>query len=202
MRFTALISLSLVALAAAVPYGITSSAEAKSLLRQLRVAASDSSKSYSLDQFGSVQLRTDTCNSEEIVLWRDASANAQVDNTCTLTTGTWTSGWDGAVWSYSQRDKVVVERLVTLMNAWISGASAWDADRRQLFLNDLERPELWVVTGTVAAARGDKAPNAWKPPLAAAHCTYAISWVDVKGYWGLSVTAAEKSTLTSMLNTC
>ncbi|KAL8366638.1 hypothetical protein RB595_010480 [Gaeumannomyces hyphopodioides] len=123
-------------------YGITSSAEAKSVLKQLKVAASGSSGGYSLDKFGSVQMRTDTCNTEEIVRWRDASTNAQVDCTCTLATGTWTSAWDGMIWFYNQPDKVVVERLVTPLNAWISGASAWEASRRELFFNDLERPEL------------------------------------------------------------
>ncbi|KLU81117.1 hypothetical protein MAPG_00212 [Magnaporthiopsis poae ATCC 64411] len=202
MRLTALVSLSLVALATAVPYGITSSTEAKSVLAQLKVSPGGSTYGYSLAQFGSVQMRTDKCDTEEIVRWRDASANAQVDDKCSLVMGTWTSPWDGVTWPSSQADKISVERLITPLNAWISGASAWTAEKRQLFLNDLERPELWAVTKTLGTTRGDKTPEAWKPPLSTARCNYAVAWVDVKGYWGLSVTQAEKTALLSMLNVC
>ncbi|CRK44498.1 hypothetical protein BN1723_006150 [Verticillium longisporum] len=47
-----------------------------------------------------------------------------------------------------------------------------------------------------------KSPDAWKPPLTSFYCTYARSWVAVKSYWALTITSAEKTALTSMLNTC
>jgi len=34
------------------------------------------------------------------------------------------------------------------------------------------------------------------------HCTYAKMWIRVKYVWGLSVKAAEKRALISMLDTC
>lgn len=58
------------------------------------------------------------------------------------------------------------------------------------------------MTDNVNSAKGDKSPDAWKPPLSSFYCTYAKSWVQVKSYWALTVTAAEKTALTSMLNTC
>ena len=74
--------------------------------------------------------------------------------------------------------------------------------RRQQFANDLENPQLIAVTDNVNQAKGDQSPDQWKPPLSSYYCTYACMWVKVKSVWGLSVTAAEKSALTSMLNTC
>ncbi|KAI5790471.1 hypothetical protein FPQ18DRAFT_390884 [Pyronema domesticum] len=74
--------------------------------------------------------------------------------------------------------------------------------KRQQFANDLTNPQLIAVTDTVNQAKGDKSPDAWKPPLTSYHCTYARMWVKVKSVWELTVTAKEKSALTSMLNTC
>jgi hypothetical protein len=66
----------------------------------------------------------------------------------------------------------------------------------------VSRPQLWAVTDNVNSAKGDKSPDQWKPPLSSFYCTYAKSWVGVKYYWALTITSAEKSALTSMLNTC
>lgn len=58
------------------------------------------------------------------------------------------------------------------------------------------------MTDEVNQAKGDKSPDQWKPPLTSFYCTYAKSWVQVKSFWALTVTASEKSALQSMLNTC
>ena len=50
--------------------------------------------------------------------------------------------------------------------------------------------------------KGDKGPEAWKPPRKAYHCVYARKWINIKHYWTLSVTSAEKSALKQMLSTC
>lgn len=92
--------------------------------------------------------------------------------------------------------------MVPLKNAWISGAYQWTAAKRTQFANDLNTPQLWAVTDNVNQAKSDKSPDSWKPPLTSFYCTYAKSWVAVKYSYGLSITSAEKSALTSMINTC
>ena len=92
--------------------------------------------------------------------------------------------------------------MVPLKNAWISGAWAWTTSKRESFANDLTDPQLWAVTDNVNQSKGDRSPDAWKPPLTSFYCTYAGCWVRVKYVWALTVTSAEKSALTSMLNTC
>jgi hypothetical protein len=91
---------------------------------------------------------------------------------------------------------------VTKTDVFQSGAKLWTTAKRGDFANDISSPELWAVTDDVNQAKGDKSPDAWKPPLTSFYCTYARSWVQVKYKWALSVTSAEKSALTSMLNTC
>jgi len=73
---------------------------------------------------------------------------------------------------------------------------------RQQFANDVNTPQLWAVTDNVNQSKGDKSPDAWKPPLTSFYCTYARSWVSVKSTYALSITSAEKTALTSMLNSC
>lgn len=58
------------------------------------------------------------------------------------------------------------------------------------------------MTDNVNQSKGDKSPDQWKPPLASFYCVYARSWVSVKSTYSLTITSAEKSALTSMLNTC
>lgn len=139
------------------------------------------------------------CNTRETVLVRDGT-NVVTSSACAATSGTWKSPYDGASWTAAS--DVDIDHMVPLSNAWKSGASSWTTARRQAFANDLTRPQLWAVTDDVNSAKGDKSPDAWKPPLASFHCTYARSWVAVKSYYDLTVTSAEKTALTAMLNTC
>jgi hypothetical protein len=97
---------------------------------------------------------------------------------------------------------VDIDHVVPLAEAWRSGASGWTLSRRQSFANDLTRPQLIAVTDNVNQSKGDKSPDSWKPPLSSYYCTYARMWVRVKYVWSLTVTSAEKSSLTSMLATC
>jgi hypothetical protein len=51
-------------------------------------------------------------------------------------------------------------------------------------------------------SKGDQDPSQWKPPRRESWCSYARSWIAVKAYWRLSVTADEKAALAQMLGTC
>jgi hypothetical protein len=119
---------------------------------------------------------------------------------CSATSGTWRSPYDGATWTAAA--DVDIDHVVPLKNAWISGASSWTTSKRESFANDLTHPQLIAVTDNVNQSKGDRSPDAWKPPLTSYHCTYARMWVRVKYTWALKVTSAEKSALTTMLNTC
>ena len=51
-------------------------------------------------------------------------------------------------------------------------------------------------------SKGDKSPEAWKPPREVFWCAYSKRWIGIKYYWKLSATSAEKSALEQMLDTC
>ncbi|MGI9050643.1 MAG: hypothetical protein ACR2GU_14925 [Rubrobacteraceae bacterium] len=50
--------------------------------------------------------------------------------------------------------------------------------------------------------KGDKGPEAWKPPNQAEWCDYAKRWVQIKAKYDLSVNEQEKQALVQMLNGC
>lgn len=64
------------------------------------------------------------------------------------------------------------------------------------------RPQLLAVTDNVNQEKSDKAPDAWKPPKVSYWCAYATDWVAVKRYYQLTITSAEKTTLSQMLGRC
>jgi hypothetical protein len=83
-----------------------------------------------------------------------------------------------------------------------NGASKWTAAQREAYANDIDRPQLWAVTDNITESKGDRGPDEWKPPLQSFWCTYARAWVEVKSYYDLTVTSAEKSALGDMLDSC
>ncbi|KAK3952246.1 hypothetical protein QBC32DRAFT_146400 [Pseudoneurospora amorphoporcata] len=181
------------------PPGIPSAASAKTQLASLTVKAAVDDGTYDRALFPHWITISGTCNTRETVLKRDGTG-VVTDSACASTSGTWVSPYDGGVWHAAS--DVDIDHMVPLKNAWISGAKSWTTAKRQQFANDLNSPQLWAVTDNVNQAKSDQSPDSWKPPLASFYCTYAKSWVQVKYTWALSITSAEKSALTSMLNTC
>ncbi|GKT55862.1 secreted protein [Colletotrichum tofieldiae] len=181
------------------PPGIPTAATAKTQLAALTVRAWTNTDTYDRDLFPHWSTVSGTCNTRETVLQRDGT-NVVVSSACAATSGTWKSPYDGASWTAAS--DVDIDHMVPLKNAWISGAASWTTAKREQFANDLTRPQLWAVTDEVNQSKSDKSPDSWKPPLTSFYCIYARSWVQVKSYWALSVTSAEKTALTSMLNTC
>jgi hypothetical protein len=185
--------------ALATPPGIPSAATARTELAALTVAAAGSGTGYNRDLFPHWHTVSGSCDTRETVLKRDGT-NVVQSSACAATSGSWRSPYDGATWTAAS--DVDIDHVVPLKNAWISGASSWTTSKRESFANDLSHPQLIAVTDNVNQSKGDKSPDAWKPPLASYHCTYARMWVRVKYTWALKITSAEKSALTTMLNTC
>lgn len=195
----ALTFVSLPATAVAAPPGVPSEATARTWLNSLTVRALGSSTGYSREQFPHWWTVSGACNTRETVLIRDG-VNVATDSSCAAIRGTWHSPYDGATWS-SAAD-VDIDHVVPLHNAWRTGASSWTLAKRQAFANDRNHPQLVAVTDNVNQAKGDQAPDTWKPPLTSYWCTYARMWVASKHEWGLWVTSTEKSALASMLDRC
>ncbi len=137
-------------------------------------------------------------DARDAALIRDGRGAEQMGRYCDVVSGTWVDPYGGR--TYANPSDIDIDHFVPLANAWRSGASSWTTAKREAFAN---RPlGLLAVEDNLNASKGDRGPEAWKPPRTAYHCTYASKWVNVKHYWKLSVTSAEKGALTQMLSTC
>ncbi len=199
LLLTATVQVTTTAPAGATPPGIPAAATARTYLTALTVAAPTHTTTYDRELFPHWSTVSGSCNTRETVLKRDGTG-VVTDSACASTSGRWLSAYDGATWTAAS--DVDIDHMVPLKNAWISGAWAWTTAEREDFANDLSSPQLIAVTDNVNQSKGDKSPDAWVPPLASYHCTYARMWIKVKYVYELTVTSTEKSKLTSMLATC
>jgi len=94
-----------------------------------------------------------------------------------------------------------IDHIVSLKEAWVSGASLWSDEKLKQFGNDLNfEGSLIAVTSKLngMAEKGDKDPKSWLPDFN--KCQFAQNYVAVKYRWGLSVDQAERDVLVKLLN--
>lgn len=167
-------------------------------LAELRIAAAGSMAGYSDEKFPHWSSQGQGCDTRDRVLQRQGQ-DVTTGAGCKVT-GRWYSPYDGATWP--KTSDVDIDHVVPRGNAWVSGAASWSQQRREEFANDLTRPELLAVTDNLNQAKGDRAPDAWKPPLSSDFCRYSVDWIAVKHYYQLTVTPGEHDALADMLGTC
>ena len=122
----------------------------------------------------------------------------QIDEDCSFVAGKWLDPYTGE--TFTDTADVDIDHVVPLANAWRSGASTWLTADRERYAND---PGVLLSTDDGAnQEKGDKGPEAWKPPNRSYWCEYARRWVDIKSDWSLTVNEAERAALEEMLETC
>jgi Protein of unknown function (DUF1524) len=184
---------------------VSTPAEASAALSKLKVASAGSMSGYSRDRFPHWSKASSfgwdppqtSCDSRQAALVRDGK-NVQVGKSCKVTSGTWLDPYTGK--TYSDPQDLDIDHVVPLANAWRSGASSWDDKQRERYANDPE--VLLTAEDNANQAKGDKGPEAWKPPDKAEWCDYAERWIQLKSKYSLSVNEQEKEALQEMLGTC
>lgn len=143
----------------------------------------------------------DGCRTVDEVLIRDSTIAPVIGRRCRVSAGSWTSPFDGL--TSTRASAVRVTHLVTLREAWESGAHSWTAARRAEFANNLDDDAAFaVVTRRVALQKGERDPSNWLPPRTSYHCTYVTDWVNVKSTWGLSMDQSEYARVRNVLASC
>ncbi len=183
--------------AAAYPPPPPSASTSAAHLATLTVAAPLSMTGYSRDLFPHWISQGNNCDTREVVLKRDGT-NVTVGSNCYPTGGSWYSAYDQT--TTSDPSKVQIDHIVPLADAWRSGAKNWTTPQRQAFANDLTNPQLIAVSASSNESKGDQDPSEWMPPNTGEWCYYVRNWIQVKYYYHLTITSAEKSTLSSTLS--
>ncbi|MFD8986246.1 HNH endonuclease family protein [Streptomyces sp. NPDC059564] len=179
--------------------GMVTAAVARTRLAALTTGKPGTMAGYSRDKFTHWAEQGNKCDTREVVLKRDGVDVTQ-DSECRALTGRWKSLYDGA--TVTEASKLDIDHMVPLAEAWRSGAAGWDAARRKAFANDLTRPQLLAVSASSNRSKGDQSPDLWQPTDKSSWCQYGRAWTTVKSQYGLTVTDAERATLTTMLDTC
>ncbi|MFE5899857.1 HNH endonuclease family protein [Streptomyces sp. NPDC056488] len=143
----------------------------------------------------------DGCNTRNEVLLAEAVQESAVAAGCKLSGGKWVSYYDNV--EVVEAGKLDIDHMVPLAEAWDSGASAWDAKRREAYANDQgAAASLVAVTARTNRSKADQDPATWMPPLPEAHCRYIGEWTATKLRWSLAVDATESEALKVYAEAC
>ncbi|GAA2733817.1 HNH endonuclease family protein [Actinocorallia aurantiaca] len=194
------------AAASAGVVGLAAPAHAEELplraaLAELPVAA-ESREGYVRTAFKHwIDADKDGCSTRaEVLLAEAVDAPAQGER-CVLTGGRWYSYYDDVY--VDGASGLDADHVVPLAEAWDSGASAWTAQRRQDYANDLTDPRVLVaVTAKANRSKVDRDPAEWLPPRIDVRCRYASEWIAIKLRWGLSIDTTEQAALTTLTDSC
>lgn len=121
--------------------------------------------------------------------------NVWVGDGCKVLSGSWRDPYGGLI--YTNPRQLDVDHIVPLAAAWRAGAARWNDLERYNFANS--PTVLLPVYLSWNRQKGDKSPEAWRPPLKTFWPRYAALWIDAKVAFKLTVTAPERARLKTML---
>jgi hypothetical protein len=176
---------------------------AKAKLAELPTAVPDRTGYQRTRNFGpawSVDTDRNGCGTRDDILRRDLT-KVQLRGRCTVIAGVLADPYTGATVTFrkAQADEVQIDHVVPLAAAWSLGARTWTQRQRERFAND--PLNLMATSRHANLSKGDSRPSQWLP-RPGFRCTYAVRYVQVSGAYGLSVTAADRSTLATLLRAC
>ena len=171
-------------------------------LLALLVTAPEDRTGYQRDLFRHwIDADGDGCDTRREVLIAEAIVAPTIGGGCTLTGGEWLSAYDGLV--FTDASQLQIDHVVALAEAWDSGASAWSADRRMRFANDLDVPwALIAVSSASNQSKSDHDPAEWLPPDPTDLCPFVSAWIAIKVRWQLSVDQLERIALDGLVGDC
>jgi hypothetical protein len=96
--------------------------------------------------------------------------------------------------------QIQIDHVVSLGDAWRSGAAAWTPERRRAYANDLD--VLWAVQAKANEQKSDKTPDQWLPPSPEHRCEFGRKYVAIKIKYHLTVTSKARMALADIETTC
>jgi hypothetical protein len=125
-------------------------------------------------------------------------------NGCAVLNGTLNDPYTGTSFAFQRGPgssaEVQIDHMVSLSDAWQTGAQQWDEFTRRNFANDPRN--LQATLGWVNQQKGDGDAATWLPPNNGYRCTFVSRIVDVKAAYRLWVTPAERDAIARVLAGC
>ena len=181
---------------------------ATAVLETLAVKGRAPKTGYTRAQFGPAWADVDRngCDTRNDILKRDLTSityRAKTRN-CVVESGTLVDRYSGETINFVKGNissmEVQIDHVVSLSNAWQTGAFKLTADQRRALSND--PLNLFAVKGRLNSQKGDGDAATWLPPLKSFRCNYVAQQIAVKAKYSLWVTAPEKAAMVSILAKC
>lgn len=143
------------------------------------------------------------CDTRNDILARDLTGITRAAD-CRVRSGTLRSLYSGGTVAFTRgpvsSEAVQIDHLVSLSDAWRTGAQSLTQTRREALAND--PLELQAVDGPSNDAKGNQNAAEWLPHDASARCVYVTRQVEVKAKYELWVTASERAAMARILRSC
>jgi len=145
-------------------------------------ACSAPTPEYNRDAFGTPWADVDGngCDTRNDVLARDL-IDTTIEENCKVTDGLLVDPYDGK--EVRLADGIHIDHVVSLKEAWATGAHQWSPKRRLQFAND--QMNLLATSASNNMKKGDKRASEWLPEVNV--CDYLNRYVDVKVKYDLHV---------------
>ena len=176
------------------------SGSATEALETLPVKGRAPKTDYARSQFGSGWTTVSGCDTRNIILHRDLQ-DPVLDDTCAVVSGILNDPYTGTVINFTKGSSdIQIDHVVALSNAWQTGAQLLSREQRIQLAND--PLELIAVQGEANQQKSDGDAATWLPSNKAFRCEYVARQIAVKQKYSLWVTAPEKVTIRSILDSC
>lgn len=176
-------------------------------LASLNVAQQDrSDDDYERAEFGDGWESTGVgCDTRDTILGRDLVEVTYEDGSdCEVTDGILHDPYTGTTIEGGLSESVQIDHIVSLSDAWYSGAEDWSVEKRESFANDLDN--LVAVDAPANMSKSDDSIAEWYPdwnaPSELAECRYAARYVDVLASYDLSVNSDDYKLLKKLETDC
>jgi hypothetical protein len=138
----------------------------------------------------------DCQNTRTEILIRDSARPVKFKRNkgCNVTWGEWLCPYTGK--TFTKASDVDIDHIVPLSHAHKNGGADWSREKKRAFAND--PINLIVTEDNINQAKGDKAPDEWRPPHKGYWGEYASRWRAVKAKYGLLISQAEEQALRGM----
>ena len=117
---------------------------------------------------------------------------------CSVAVGDWYDPFTGR--STADPRDLQVDHVVSLSDAWHSGAWAWSPGQKTEFSNDLSN--LNAIWGSENQRKSNLGPSQYVPLNESQTCAYLVQYAEVKVAWRLSITTADYEATAAGLGNC
>ena len=175
--------------------------QAEDILEGMRIEPEFHSPKYYRSDFGKWR---DGCPSVWQAVLREEShvpVHYKAGGRCNVDTGKWYDPYAG-IFIFTAQD-MVIDHLVPLREAHVSGANTWNDGERRAYLNFRGDPwHLIAVDHRSKREKDSQDPGGWLPANEKYHCRYVWNWVQVKKLWNLSVDPEEAKAIRRIWRGC